>query len=53
MTAEFGEFVPRARPAIGGNGLGERGIQREQIDIDEWRRLVEHFVGQAHRNSPR
>ena len=52
MTAEFREFAPRASPAIGGNGLDQRGIQREQIDIDEWRRLVEHVVGQAHRNSP-
>jgi hypothetical protein len=45
MLAEFGQFAVRATAAIGGHRFGERTVDPEQIDILEWRRLVEDLVG--------
>ena len=45
VLAEFGQFLLRRRAAIGRDRLDQRPVEREQIDILERRRLVEHFVG--------
>ena len=45
VLAELGQFSMRGGPAIGGDRVRKRAVQREQIDIRKWRRLVEHLMG--------
>ena len=47
MLAEFGQFLLRRSPAIGRDRIRQRPVEREQIDVLERRRLVEHLVGRG------
>src|SRR3954453_7295992 len=55
MPAEIGQFAPRQSAAVGSNRVGERRVQRKQIDILERRRLIEYLVdvggGMGHAHS--
>ena len=45
VLTELGKFLLGVSPAIGRDRFDQRPVDREQIDILERRRLVEHFVG--------
>ena len=45
VLTELGKFLFGGSPAIGRDRFDQRPVDREQIDILERRRLVEHFVG--------
>ena len=45
MLAELGQFLLGRSAAIGRDRFRQRPVDREQIDVLERRRLVEHFVG--------
>jgi hypothetical protein len=45
VLPELGKFLFRGSAAIGGDGILERLVHCEQVDVFERRRLVEHFVG--------
>jgi hypothetical protein len=45
VLPELGQLLLRGSPAVGGDGVGQSAVERKQIHIDKWRRLVEYLVG--------